>query len=139
MALVSRSRESVALKSEIALASGPRPRIRGVDADAVTPPHCGATASLAAIVVNLPVGTLYAFSVFLKPMEALLGATRAQMGFVFGLATVSLKVGMNVAPQLYRRLSQVALALGGGLTRGMGLVLAAWAGVRQGSRLRVIR
>jgi hypothetical protein len=30
-------------------------------------------ALLAATVVNLPFGTLYAFSVFLKPMEALLG------------------------------------------------------------------
>jgi len=45
-------------------------------------------ALLAATVVNLPFGTLYAFSVFLKPMEALLGATRAEMSFVFGLATV---------------------------------------------------
>jgi hypothetical protein len=63
--------------------------------------------------------------VFLKPMEALLGATRAEMGFVFGLATVTLTVGMNFAPQLYRRLSPVTLALACGLTSGLGLVLAA--------------
>ena len=56
--------------------------------------HRGAAALLAATVVNLPFGTLYAFSVFLKPMEALLCATRAEMGFVFGLATVTLTVGM---------------------------------------------
>jgi MFS family permease len=91
----------------------------------VTPPHRGAAALLAATVVNLPFGTLYAFSVFLKPMEALLGATRAEMGFVFGLATVTLTVGMNVAPQLYRRLSPITLALVCGLTSGLGLVLAA--------------
>jgi MFS family permease len=47
------------------------------------------------------------------------------MGFVFGLATVTLTVGMNVAPQLYRRLSPITLALGSGLTSGLGLVLAA--------------
>jgi MFS transporter, OFA family, oxalate/formate antiporter len=56
---------------------------------AMTPTHCGAAALLAATVVNLPFSTLYAFSVFLKPMEALLGATRAEMGFVFGLASRS--------------------------------------------------
>ena len=32
---------------------------------------------------------------------------------------------MNVAPQLYRRLSPITLALGSGLTSGLGLVLAA--------------
>ncbi|MBE7416633.1 MAG: MFS transporter [Ideonella sp.] len=91
----------------------------------MTPRHRGAAALLAATVVNLPFGTLYAFSVFLKPMETLLGATRAEMGFVFGLATVTLTVGMNFAPQLYRRLSPITLALGSGLTSGLGLVLAA--------------
>jgi hypothetical protein len=47
------------------------------------------------------------------------------MGFVFGLATVTLTVGMNFAPQLYRWLSPVTLALACGLTSGLGLVLAA--------------
>src|SRR5512138_950769 len=105
-------------------ATPPRAACR-VDGHGVNPTHRGAAALLAATVVNLPFGTLYAFSVFLKPMEALLGATRADMGFVFGLATVTLTVGMNVAPQLYRRLSPVTLALGSGLTSGLGLVLAA--------------
>lgn len=77
--------------------------------------------------MNLPFGTLYAFSVFLKPMEALLGATRAEMSFVFGLATVTLTVGMNFAPQLYRRFSPVALAAACGALSGAGLWLAAWA------------
>lgn len=58
-------------------------------------------------------------------MEALLGATRAEMGFVFGLATVTLTVDMNVAPQRYRRLAPVMLALACGLNSGLGLVLAA--------------
>lgn len=75
--------------------------------------------------VNLPFGTLYAFSVFLKPMEALLGASRAEMSFVFGLATVTLTLGMNFAPQLYRRLSPAPLALAGGLSSAAGLWLSA--------------
>jgi OFA family oxalate/formate antiporter-like MFS transporter len=84
------------------------------------------TASLAAAtVVNLPFGTLYAFSVLLKPMEALLGATRSEMSFVFGLTTVTLTVGMNVAPQLYRRIAPAPLAIACGVSSGAGLLLAA--------------
>ena len=91
----------------------------------MTPGQRSAAALLAATVVNLPFGTLYAFSVFLKPMEALLGATRAEMSFVFGLATVTLTLGMNFAPQLYRRLSPAWLALASGVLSGAGLWLAA--------------
>jgi MFS family permease len=58
-------------------------------------------------------------------MEALLGATRAEMSFVFGLATVTLTLGMNFAPQLYRRLAPVSLALACGLSSAAGLWLAA--------------
>jgi len=91
----------------------------------VTPARRSVAALVAATVANLPFGTLYAFSVFLKPMEALLGATRAEMSFVFGLATVTLTLGMNFAPQLYRRLSPAALAIACGLSSGAGLWLAA--------------
>ena len=91
----------------------------------MNPGQRSVAALLAATVVNLPFGTLYAFSVFLKPMEALLGATRAEMSFVFGLATVTLTLGMNFAPQLYRRLSPASLAVACGLASGAGLWLAA--------------
>ena len=84
-----------------------------------------AAALVAATVVNLPFGTLYAFSVFLKPMEALLGASRAEMSLVFGLATVTLTLGMNFAPLLYRRLAPAPLALAGGLSSAAGLWLSA--------------
>jgi len=91
----------------------------------LSPGQRHAAALIAATVVNLPFGTLYAFSVFLKPMEALLGATRAEMSFVFGLATVTLTLGMNFGPQLYRRLPPAPLALAGGLLSAAGLWLAA--------------
>ena len=91
----------------------------------MTPGQRRAAALAAASVANLPFGTLYAFSVFLKPMEAQLGASRAEMSFVFGLATVSLTVGMNVAPRLYHRISPVVLALACGLLSAGGLWLAA--------------
>ncbi len=91
----------------------------------MTPRQRSVAALLAATVVNLPFGTLYAFSVFLKPMEALLGATRAEMSFVFGLATVTLTLGMNFAPQLYRRIPPALLSAACGLSSGAGLWLAA--------------
>src|SRR6185503_18290607 len=91
----------------------------------LTPRQRSTAALAAATIVNLPFGTLYAFSVFLKPMEALLGTTRAEMSAVFGLATVTLVLGMNFAPQLYRRLPPALLAVACGLMSGAGLGLAA--------------
>ena len=82
----------------------------------------------AATVLNLPFGTIYAFSVFLRPMEAMLGIGRAQMTLVFGLATISLTVGMNAAPWLYRRLPAVPLVLASGACSALGLWLTATAG-----------
>ena len=90
----------------------------------MTPARAG-VALAAATLVNLPFGTLYAFSVFIKPIEALLGATRAEMSFVFGMATVTLTLGMNLAPLLYRRFSSASLAVASGVSSGAGLWLAA--------------
>ncbi len=56
----------------------------------------------AATALNLPMGALYAFSVFLKPLEALLGLSRADLAFVFALAAAGFGVGMNLAPYVYR-------------------------------------
>ncbi len=91
----------------------------------MSPEGRSAAALLAATAVNLPFGTLYAFSVFLTPVEALLGASRAQMSFVFGLATVTVVAGMNFAPHLYRRVPPAPLALGCGLLGAAGLWLSA--------------
>ncbi|MGA0794668.1 MAG: MFS transporter [Quisquiliibacterium sp.] len=79
----------------------------------------------AATALNLPFGTIYAFSVFLRPMEALLGIGRTQMSIVFGLATITLTLGMNLAPWLYRRLSSWNSVLIAGAISALGLWLAA--------------
>lgn len=81
----------------------------------------------AATALNLPFGTIYAFSVFLKPMEALLAISRAEMTTVFGLSTISLTLGMNLAPRLYRIMSPVALLIACGATSAMGLYMTATA------------
>jgi MFS transporter, OFA family, oxalate/formate antiporter len=82
----------------------------------------------AATALNLPFGTLYAFSVFLKPMEQLLAIGRAQMAFVFALATIVLTIGMNVAPMLFRLVAPVPLIILSGAMGVAGLVLVATAG-----------
>ena len=82
----------------------------------------------AATALNLPFGSLYAFSVFLKPLEALLGLTRADLAFVFGLAAAGFGVGMNVAPYVYRLASPPVLVLGCTVSSALGIALAATAG-----------
>jgi MFS transporter, OFA family, oxalate/formate antiporter len=86
-----------------------------------------AAAIAAATALNLPFGTLYAFSVFLKPMEALIGVGRAQMTFVFALATITLTLGMVLAPSIYRRLPPPLIALSCGACSAVGLFIAATA------------
>ena len=80
---------------------------------------------VAATILNLPFGTIYAFSVFLKPMEALLGVSRAQMSLVFGLATITLTLGMLIAPRLYRSLAPALLVLASCVGSAAGLVIMA--------------
>lgn len=85
-------------------------------------------AIVAATVLILPFGTIYAFSVFLAPMEAMLGIGRADMAFVFSLASITLTVGMVGAPRLYRRFPPALLLLASGLLSAAGLLVAARAG-----------
>jgi len=82
-------------------------------------------ALVAATALNLPFGTLYAFSVFLKPMEALLAIGRTQMSVVFALATITLTAGMVLAPSAYKRVSPWNIAFACGACSAAGLLLAA--------------
>jgi OFA family oxalate/formate antiporter-like MFS transporter len=52
-------------------------------------------------VLNLPLGSLYAFSVFLKPLESVLGLSRAELGLVFALASAGFGGGANLTPYVY--------------------------------------
>jgi len=82
----------------------------------------------AATALNLPIGSLYAFSVFLEPLEALLGVSRADLAFVFALAAAGFGVGMNLAPYVYRVASPPILVLGCTAFSTLGAALAATAG-----------
>jgi MFS transporter, OFA family, oxalate/formate antiporter len=85
-------------------------------------------AIVAATVAALPFGTIYAYSVFLAPMESMLGIGRADMAFVFSLAAIMLTLGMVGTPRLYRRFTPVTLLFGAGLLSAAGLGVAAAAG-----------
>jgi OFA family oxalate/formate antiporter-like MFS transporter len=71
----------------------------------VTREHATHTwAAVAAVtILNLPLGSIYAFSVFLKPIEHDLGITRSGLSLVFGLASIGFTAGMNVAPLAFGR------------------------------------
>jgi MFS family permease len=73
------------------------------------------------------VGALYAYSVFLRPLEALLGVGRADLALVFAVAAAGFGVGMMLAPALYGRLGTPWLVLGCAAASTVGIALAATA------------
>jgi OFA family oxalate/formate antiporter-like MFS transporter len=82
----------------------------------------------AATALNAPLGSLYAFSVFLRPLETLLGLSRADLALVFALASAGFGAGMNLAPSIYRLASTPLLVLGSAAVSALGIALAATAG-----------
>jgi MFS family permease len=111
---------------------------------------------LAALPLMVLLGSLYAWSLFLGPLEAALGAGRAAVSSVFALATIAFAVSMVVAPALFHRLpaSRVAsaacllaaagLALGGlhrsliGVQLGSGVLFGVASGIGYGLALQLV-
>ena len=84
-------------------------------------------AIVAATLINLPFGSLYAFSVFLKPLEQSLNATRSQLSIVFGVATVVFTLAMLLAPRLFAFFKAPLLVVLCTIAGAGGIVLAALA------------
>ncbi|MFM9942080.1 MAG: MFS transporter [Hyphomicrobiaceae bacterium] len=82
---------------------------------------------LAATLVGLPLGSIYAFSVFLTPLETLLDAKRSELSLVFGLSTVCYTLGALITPTLFGRLPAPVLILIAGSISGLGMLLASQA------------
>jgi OFA family oxalate/formate antiporter-like MFS transporter len=82
----------------------------------------------ASTALNAPIGSLYAFSVFLQPLEALLGLSRADLAVVFAVAAAGFGVGMMMAPGLYGVASTPVLVTACAVVNALGLALAATAG-----------
>jgi len=79
-------------------------------------------------VLNLPLGSLYAFSVFLKPLESLLGLSRAELALVFALASAGFGGGANLTPYVYGLAPTPVLVLVCATSTMLGITLAATAG-----------
>ncbi len=75
-----------------------------------------------------PLGSLYAFSVFLQPLESLLALSRADLAFVFALAAAGFGAGMILAPTVYGLAPTPLLVLACAAVNALGMALAATAG-----------
>jgi MFS family permease len=82
-------------------------------------------ALLAATLMNLPLGSVYSFSVLLRPIEQELGIPRSALSLVFGLATIGFTVGSVGAAFLYRVAPAPILVLASTLVAAGGLAMAA--------------
>lgn len=83
---------------------------------------------VAAVLINLPTGTLYAFSVFIPAYEAAHRVGRAELSAtLFSLAAIGYTSGMLLGPLCYRWARPWQLLLGFGLVIGSGWSLAALA------------
>ena len=79
----------------------------------------------AATVLSLPLGSIYAFSVFLVPLEQLLSATRSDLASIFGISVIFFTIGLNLAPRLFGTLPvPLIVALSAGLAT-IGVAIAA--------------
>ncbi len=81
----------------------------------------------AAAAFNPALGSLYAWSIFLAPLERELEVPRSALSGVFSVAVVCFTLGMSLAPAAYRWLATPALIAVAALLCAAGLGLAAWA------------
>ena len=83
------------------------------------------SALAAATVMSLPLGSVYAFSVLLAPLEHVLHASRSELASVFGISAVFFAVGANLAPPLFGRVRAPLLVALTAALSGAGVILAA--------------
>lgn len=82
-------------------------------------------AAAGAILVMFSLGTFYAWSVFVRPLEAEFGASRSAVSLVFSLGTVAFTIGMLLGPRILGRLSPARAAAVALTLAGLGLALSA--------------
>ena len=84
------------------------------------------TAALAAAnIMSLPLGSIYAYSVLLAPLEQLLQARRSELASVFGISAVFFTIGANLAPRLFGWIRAPLLVAITGALSSAGVALAA--------------
>ncbi|WP_395712068.1 MFS transporter [Reyranella sp.] len=84
-------------------------------------------ALLAATLLSLPLGSVYSFSVLLRPIEQELAIPRSALSLVFGLATIGFTVGSVLAAFLYRVAPMPILVLASAMASAGGIAVASTA------------
>lgn len=84
-------------------------------------------ALMAATLMNLPLGSVYAFSVLLRPIEQELSIPRSALSLVFGVCTAGFTVGSVGAAFLFRIAPAPVLVLASALFAASGIAMAATA------------
>lgn len=79
----------------------------------------------AATIAGLPLGSLYAFSVLVAPLEQVLKATRSELASVFGISAVFFTIGANLAPRLFGRVPAPLLLAVTAAASALGVAVAA--------------
>jgi predicted MFS family arabinose efflux permease len=82
-------------------------------------------ATAAAILLMAMLGTLYAWSVFVEPLESRFAQSRSLISAIFSAAIVAFTIGMLVGHRFYGALSAPAIAVLTGAVAAAGLALAA--------------
>ena len=80
-----------------------------------------------ATILGLPLGSIYAFSVFLAPLEQLLSASRSELASVFGISVIFFTVGCNLAPLLFGLMSVPGIVALSAALATVGVAIAALA------------
>jgi OFA family oxalate/formate antiporter-like MFS transporter len=78
------------------------------------------------LLMNLALGTLYAWSVFVAPLEKEFGWTRAQTSSVFGWAVVVFAISFIVAGRLQDKIGPFMVSLIGCILLTAGFILCMW-------------
>jgi OFA family oxalate/formate antiporter-like MFS transporter len=79
----------------------------------------------AATIMGLPLGSIYAFSVFLAPLEQLLRVSRSELATVFGISIVFFTIGANLVPRLFGYVRAPLLVVLTSALSAAGVILAA--------------
>jgi OFA family oxalate/formate antiporter-like MFS transporter len=76
--------------------------------------------------MNLALGTLYAWSVFVAPLEARFGWKRADTSMVFTIAVIAFAVSFVIAGRIQDRFGPLPCSLAGGILVSLGFYLCAY-------------
>lgn len=87
----------------------------------------GRATLLAGVLVSLVNGILYAWSVFVLPIEQATGWTRPQTSLVFTFILIFFGTGMMTGGYIMRRFGPTLTAAGGGMLLALGLAASAFA------------